>query len=390
MDFSIKFDLKTTQVIKLKDETSYGVTPLSSIAGTVEITSPDTIKETLSGTLDTFESGGEIIFPFNVRPAADGQPQKGTYTFKYTNDFGGLTTLTKEFNFQYRPVVADVNVSFDAFTPELKITDNTAYSKAGYSVVLTRLLSSLAPALSGSPTISSSTSVLDLAYSGDYYDTEHQMSLSSTVVYTNSIYSWLTIEDIITWSEESSPNVPPDLDIIIGYITTFREAMDAFKGVNLTEYEQRKKDYSFMASILSHAAWRYRFGDTDNLDDYLQDIIDICNGYGFIMDSDTDEVIEPYDFSIFDGGAGSGDYKSSTLTYDADGTEGQNLAIASAFSSLANTDTIILLLREGVPFTETAGTPTVAARNFKRTTTQIQFAAELGPTERIIIQKRKA
>jgi hypothetical protein len=149
--------------------------------------------------------------------------------------------------------------------------------------------------------VTTSTTLLDLKFNNNYYDSVLVLSLTNILLYVSNISNWLYIKDSISQSYSASPDIPPAATTLLGYLKQFKSDMDAQEGVNLTEYNRYKDSYVLIVSILEHAMTRSRQGDNVGLTTYIQQVYRLLVDFDYMQNVDTNSIISPYNFDIFVG-----------------------------------------------------------------------------------------
>jgi hypothetical protein len=297
MNYNITFDLTgTTPKIVLDDTTDFGATSPTSLSYELKVTYPGGYVQTKKAS--SIPSNKKIEMTMDV--LADNFPPKGEYKFTYTTNYDGIATLDKIGSYAYTRPKANLFKLFDEYTPTLKVQDQTDYGVQNFS------LSSSTRTITGSNTflnqsVTSSTTILDLKFNNNYYDSALVLSLTNVLLYVSNLSNWLYISDRITQSYSASPDVPPEAALLLGYLKQFKSDMDAQEGVNLTEYNRYKDSYVLIISILEHAMSRSRQGDTVGLTTYIQQIYRLLVDFDYMQNVDTNAIISPYNFDIFVG-----------------------------------------------------------------------------------------
>lgn len=297
MNYNITFDLTgSTPKIVLDDTTNFGEVAHTSLSYELKVTYPGGYVQTKTAT--SIPSNKKIEMVMDV--LADNFPPNGEYKFTYTTNYDGIATLDKIGTYAYARPKANLFKIFDEFTPTLKVQDQTDYGVQNFT------LSSSSRTITGSngflnQVVTSSTTLLDLKFNNNYYDSLLVLSLTNTIRYVSNISNWLFINDRVSQSYSASPDVPPAASVLLGFLKQYKSDMDAQEGVNLTEYNKYKDSYVLILSILEHAMIRSRQGDTVGLSTYIQQIYKLLVDFDYIQNVDTNAIISPYNFDIFVG-----------------------------------------------------------------------------------------
>ncbi len=300
-DLYIKFDLTETPKLAFTDNTDYTGVDLTTVAGVLEVRHPDDVweKNTDYTNPDIYaESGVLVEHEENLRLAADdNQPQNGAYRFIYRVYIDGVESgsLMRDYDFNYSPISLSIGTNFDVFTPSLSCSDTTpTYNKGGFSLTMSRLLKAETQTLGLSKTTSGR--VLDIVFDGAYYDAEYLLSLTVAVSYQSSTYDWVSIDDSLTTTEETTADTPPIMSVLNENLTTYRNTLDSYLGVNNTLYEYHLNGYRKAQNTYSHICFRIGMEQIDEtLYNYVESILDIFRNYQPKHYTNLNTAIYPYD-----------------------------------------------------------------------------------------------
>lgn len=292
LSFSVRFNLTGTPTLVLTDTTT---SPPTGLVGIFSITQPDGYTRTGDiNSPDISTAGGS--YSYTLRLDSSGGIQCGTYTIIYTGNAPGYlsTNFTRTFNFQYSPVSLIMTQDFNVFTPDLKYSDDTVYAVSGYTNgAVTRSWTAVS---TPTGTLTGSSQVFDLAYSGDYYSASYSVTLTSSLIYTNSTYNWLTISESITKNETACIEEPPSLSELVTQVSELRATMEEL--INACQsFDNAKADFEYAQSLLWHIIDKAKTQDWDNIYVDLQRLITVLNNYQVPACDPTDDIIPPYDFS---------------------------------------------------------------------------------------------
>ena len=195
ISYSVTLDnTGSTPVVTIQDTSSLpGGTVVTSYA--VTIAQPDGQSVTTNLVV-----GGSIVSKnVELRMANDGSFQNGTYVANATVIATGYDNTIKNYLFRlnYSKPIPNIQPLIDVFTPSIKAIDNTAYSVVGMVFnSVTRAYSATINSISGtSETITATTQLIDLAYSGLYYDAQYIINFTST--FQNTTLDGLIVKDAI-------------------------------------------------------------------------------------------------------------------------------------------------------------------------------------------------
>lgn len=222
IDFSIVFDKSVdTPVIRLTDPNNYPAGVGIYLSGIFTIRQPDGITVTGSFTTpDIYWSGsGLVVAEKELRLSTTLAIQKGTYSFTYTVRCIGYTdtTLTKTFNLIYDTPIVSITDLNDVFTPSLKQLDETVYTQPFFpSVSVTRSWSAdIKYAGASVANVTGTAALFDMAYSGDYYDAEYDISFEAIMTTTNFLITYLTVIDKVSSDYILDAYTPPSLTVLL-------------------------------------------------------------------------------------------------------------------------------------------------------------------------------
>jgi hypothetical protein len=179
MNYNITFDLTGgTPKIVLDDTTDFGGTSHTSLSYELKVTYPGGYIQTK--TAASIPSNKKIEMTMDV--LADNFPPKGEYKFTYTTNYDGIATLDKIGSYTYTRPTANLVKLFDEYTPTLKAQDQTNYGVQNFT------LNSNTRTITGSCTflnqsVTTSTTLLDLKFNNNYYDSALVLSLTNTLLY---------------------------------------------------------------------------------------------------------------------------------------------------------------------------------------------------------------
>lgn len=295
---SVRFNLTGAPALVLTDTTT---TPPAGIVGIFQITQPDGyVRNGNIASPDISVAGGSFSFPLTLD--SNGQVQCGTYTIVYTATAPGYfsTDFTRTFVFDYVPSSLVLTENFDVFTPLLSYTDSTVYAKAGYTNgAVTRAWSATS---TPTGTITGSASTLSLVFGGQYYDANYSITLTSSLLYTNSVNNWLTIQETLTKTVATYAETPPTVVEIVNMISDLKAALDA--AINTCQtYDQLKADFEYAQTLFAHIMDKVKVNDMANIYTDLKDLLIVLNNYQVPAYTPTNLPIPPYNIAAFFPGA---------------------------------------------------------------------------------------
>lgn len=298
LSFSVRFNLTGTPTLVLTDTTT---SPPAGLVGIFAITQPDGYTRTGNiASPDIAAAGGS--FSYTLRLDSSGGLQCGTYKIVYTGNAPSYlsTDFTREFVFDYQAPSLVMTEDFDVFTPLLRYHDNTVYAKSGYTNgAITRAWSAVS---TPTGTINGSSSTFNLVYGGQYYDANYTVSLSSSLLYTNTTYNWLTIQETVSKSVSTYAETPPTVTQIVNDVSDLRVKL--YQAINSCQtYDQIKADFEYAQSLFLHIMDKVKVADMDNIYLDLNDLIRVLNNYQIPAYTPTNLPIAPYNIAAFFPGA---------------------------------------------------------------------------------------
>jgi hypothetical protein len=312
LDFNVRMDFNQNKIFII-DTSSYPTGVAENIQGIVTVEQPDSI--TVEGDFDdpniTYESGELTEGEVELRLDYEGLPQKGTYTITYTADHPDYspTSKTKTFEFTYTPVEVSISETFDVFTPNLKLNDDTDYDVDGFDRTSTSRLWNVT--VGNVTTIAGTSSIVDLVYNSNYYDAEYSANLTTNLTYQHQVYDYLTVVDEQDADYETTANTPPDFPTLQSYLKEIKAVFDALNSVEQTT--SRRQSYEYAESILQHIKNRICAGDTVGLYSQVQDFLNVYYDYTSSLYVNTNEPIPTYDYESCDCGDNSGNVPPAVI-----------------------------------------------------------------------------
>lgn len=298
LSFSVRFNLTGAPTLLLTDTTS---TPPAGIIGIFTITQPDGYTRTGNiSSPDISSAGGSYSFPLTLD--SSGGVQCGTYTVKYTATAPGYfsTDSTRTWVFQYKPVNLVIGESFDVFTPNLSVRDNTSYSVSNFTAGATTRLWSVSSTPTG--TLTGSGVTQSFIYGGQYYSANYTISLTSSILYTHSQYSWLTVNQSLSKSSSACIQPPPSFQQLVENIAALKLELD--KAVNTCQtYDKLKADFEYSITLLSHIINKLKTAKTDNIYTDLKDLISVLSNNQIPVCTPTNLAIPAYNLGLLNGAA---------------------------------------------------------------------------------------
>lgn len=156
-----------------------------------DFATPD-VTSTYDGTTDFYFSIN------NLRLSSTNEIQNGTYTFnlKIKTTDNVITSFTRTAVVGFKRPTHVLREEFDVFTPELKYFDDTNYQASNFNIVTTSRQWNVTSSAFGI-TIDPTTTSVDLAYLGDYYDATYTVDIDTNMEYQHQVYAWLSLTDVV-------------------------------------------------------------------------------------------------------------------------------------------------------------------------------------------------
>jgi hypothetical protein len=274
ISFTVRFNLTGTPTLVLTDTTTY---PVGAI-GIYTITQPDGYVRTGNfASPDVTSSGG--TFSELLRLSSTGGIQNGQYTVKYeirTTDLV-ISTFTRTWQMGYDVVTLNMREEFDVFTPQLRYFDDTVYSVANWNNgAVTRAWTGVS---TPTGTKTSSAVSLDMIHTGNYYDANYTITLSSSLLYTHQVYSsWLTVQETVTKTVTTYAETPPTVTALIGLIVQLKNSLES-KIDTVNEFNQTRQDFEYAQSLFEHIVRRIQVNDLSGIYRDLKDLIAVLRNY---------------------------------------------------------------------------------------------------------------
>lgn len=298
LSFSVRFNLTGTPTLVLTDTTT---SPPAGLVGIFAITQPDGYTRTGNiATPDISAAGGS--FSILLRLNSSGGLQSGTYRIVYSGNAPSYlsTDFTREFVFSYQAPTVQLVEDFDVFTPLLNYHDSTLYTQSGYTnTSVTRAWTAVS---TPTGTITGSSSTFNMVFGGQYYDANYVVSLTSSLIYTNTTYNWLTVQETVAKSVNTYAETPPTVSDIVGDISDLKLQLD--QAINSCQvYDNIKADFEYAQTLFLHIMDKIKIGDMDNIYIDLNDLLVVLNNYQIPTYIPTNLPILPYDILPFFPGA---------------------------------------------------------------------------------------
>lgn len=312
ISFTVRFNLTGTPTLVLTDTTTY---PVGAI-GIYTITQPDGYVRTGNfASPDVTSSGG--TFSELLRLSSTGGIQNGQYTVKYeiqTTDLV-ISTFTRTWQMGYDAVTLNMREEFDVFTPQLRYYDDTVYSVANWNNgAVTRSWTGVS---TPTGTKTGSGLYLDMIHTGNYYDANYTITLSSSLLYTHQVYSsWLTVQETVSRTVTTYAETPPTVTALIGLIVQLKNSLES-KIDTVNEFNQTRQDFEYAQSLFEHIVRRIQVNDLSGIYRDLKDLIAVLRNYQIPTYVPLNAPILPYNLGSILYGAVWGNL-TGTITNQTD------------------------------------------------------------------------
>lgn len=297
ISFLVNFNLQSSPTLVLTD----GSTMPSGAVGRFSITLPDKYTRVGDFSVPDIASSG-AAFSYALRLDSNGQVQTGQYIIKYeikTTD-GVISTFSRVFQFDYTPVVLDMEELFDVFTPKLEYNDRTIYQRSGFNYTnLSRNWFATSTPTGG---ISSTLQKIDIKYNNKYYDASYAITLNASLLYTHQVYTFLTVTEVVSKTVNTYAETPATLDNIVSEITGLKTTLDSLVNTNQA-YADAKAAFESAQTFFTHIIDKLKVGNVTNIYKDLKDLLQVVNNYQNPAYVAKNVQILPYDLSNFTGGA---------------------------------------------------------------------------------------
>jgi hypothetical protein len=295
ISFSARFDLTGVPTLILTDTSTNGLTATRVAA--FDITQPDLYTRT-GNILSPDMAAGVTTFSIALRLDSNGLPQCGTYNIVMTVRNTGYddTTFTRNWISQYIPVTLSITNNFDTFTPNLSVTDATNYSVSNYNSGTVTRAWNISSTATG--TLTGSGITKSFIYSGNYYESNYTISLTSSLLYTHQVYSWFTINESTNKTYTACIDTPPTIVELVAAISDLKLLLD--QAINTCQtYDHLKADFEFAETLLMHIIDKIRTNDMDNIYTDLTDLLMVLDNHQIPACNPTNVIIPPYDLSLY-------------------------------------------------------------------------------------------
>jgi hypothetical protein len=118
-----------------------------------------------------------------------------------------------------------------------------------------------------------------MIHTGNYYDANYTITLSSSLLYTHQVYSsWLTVQETVTKTVTTYAETPPTVTALIGLIVQLKNSLES-KIDTVNEFNQTRQDFEYAQSLFEHIVRRIQVNDLSGIYRDLKDLIAILHNY---------------------------------------------------------------------------------------------------------------
>jgi hypothetical protein len=283
-NFSVRFIINEqtqTRVIRLTD-TSTGFTLAKGIFSVYFPDGSTRIKSNINNP-DITSSGGYIDIPAVTDKNG---VIKGAYTITFAalgTDNQEYTFARNEFDFNWSKPSNGLKNQSDVIIPEVKFSDESSYTTIGnFNGVVTKLFQCSFPSTSEasalSPIVSSGT-LLDVVYSGKYYEGVYNPTITVDATYTHSSNSWLTVKYDEQFTKQFLVKKCPNQSELLEKINAYRAVIDGYKEKNDERFNLLSEQYDLVIGLYSHIIARYETNTADGSESQLRELLSILEPY---------------------------------------------------------------------------------------------------------------
>ena len=239
--------------------------------------------------------------------------------------------------------------------------------------------------------INGSGQTFDLAYLGQYYDSQYDVGLTVTPVYSITASPFVTIIDQLQTSITLYARVAPTLSALQTDLANLKSQLDAaICDCNL--YQVLFDRYNLASSIYSQLVARGQSGSLAGLNQYINQLLKIFNNNVTPTYVNTNQVIPPYDWGTGTGSVNWVDIlgKPNTITVEwlvapANGFPGPGSTVYTDNRMTNVPASRIYIFRNGFP--QFNANPSDGDTYFTKNTADnfLTFSSPLGAGEKIIV-----
>lgn len=349
--------------IQMTDPNNYPMGVGATAYGYFVITQPDGLTVPFGSFDDPsiyWDSGAFIQPQFELRLNTILSFQNGGYTIIYYLRAPGYddTTLTKTFVLNYtRPTVVITHI-FDIFTPDLSVTDSTVYAQSGMTNTdINRQWDVDIITVNGTmETIGGTAIDQDLAYLGDYYDSQYDISLEVAPQYQLDFPNdWVLLIDGLQKDLTLYAQIPLTITQLDAALQTLKNQADA-AACDCNRGESLRQRYIYASTLYSDFRRKGCDNELGNIEKTYYQMLKLFNNNVNPTYENTNEEIPAYDFECGGGGAVNWDNiinKPSTILIEwvvgAVGFPGPGDTVLTNSNLADASDARVLVSRNGLP-----------------------------------------
>jgi hypothetical protein len=297
ISFNVRFDLTGVPTLVLTDTSTI---PAGGV-GIFNVTTPDGYTRTGSFSTPDITASGQS-FSLALFLSSAGSIQNGQYNIEYkikTTD-NVISTFTRNWQMAYEVPVINLRNDFDVFTPRLRYYDDTTYQVSNFNngaVTRTWAWSSVP---SGAQ--SGSGAYIQLQYNSAYYDAYYTITLTASTLYTHQVYTWLTVNETVSKTVNTSAATPPTLLQLVTLISALKTELDR-RVDEVLDLQNTRNDFEYSVSLFMHIIDKIKVQNLSNIYRDLNDLIAVLHNYQIPNYTPLNVPILPYDLSTFFPGA---------------------------------------------------------------------------------------
>ena len=297
ISFTVRFDLTGVPTLVLTDTSTIP----SGGVGIFNITTPD--GYTRYGNFsspDITASGQSFSIPLFL--SSTGSIQNGEYNVEYqikTLD-DVVSDFTRNWQMAYEVPVVTLREDFDVFTPRLRYYDDTVYQVSNFNNGAVTRSWAWSSVPSGNQ--SGSGASIQLQYNSAYYDAYYTVSLTSSVLYTHQVYTWLTVNETVSKTVNTYAATPPTLLQLVTLISALKTEVDR-RVDEVIDLQETRNDFEYSVSLFMHIIDKIKVQDLNSIYRDLKDLLAVLHNYQIPTYNPLNIPILPYDLTSFFPGA---------------------------------------------------------------------------------------
>ena len=293
ISFTVRFDLTGVPTLVLTDTSTIP----SGGVGIFNITTPD--GYTRYGNFsspDITASGQSFSIPLFL--SSTGSIQNGEYNVEYqikTLD-DVVSDFTRNWQMAYEVPVVTLREDFDVFTPRLRYYDDTVYQVSNFNNGAVTRSWAWSSVPSGNQ--SGSGASIQLQYNSAYYDAYYTVSLTSSVLYTHQVYTWLTVNETVSKTVNTYAATPPTLLQLVTLISALKTELDR-RVDEVLDLQNTKNDFEYSEGLFMHIIDKIRVQNLSSIYRDLKDLIAVLHNYQIPQYIPLNIPIQPYNLNSY-------------------------------------------------------------------------------------------